>query len=217
MPETFGLPFAVGLGVLLVGWYWAGNELMRRRAHRLATWTKRAIDPIGGTQTIHWLGGQAFRMAADGPAVKTPFRSITVTGLIESWDVPMVWAWNRLHGRRDMIVLQATLRFQPLWGVELYRPGTVLAGDARQFAQREGWPESALEDLRVGGAGPAALALAADLVELVGGDRRRLLRLAVRRQAPHLTLALNVPDPVREDPVALAELTRRLSARLEPR
>src|ERR1051326_4117475 len=86
----------------------------------------------------------------------------------------MVWAWTRLHGRRDMIVLQATLRFQPLWGVELYRPGTVLDGDARQFAQREGWPESALEDLRVGGAGPAALALAADLVELVGGDRRRL-------------------------------------------
>src|SRR5260370_6207109 len=71
---------------------------MRRRAHRLALWSKRVIDPLGGTQTIRWLGGQAFRLEVEG--AQAPFRSLSLTGLVESWDVPMVWAWNRLHGPR---------------------------------------------------------------------------------------------------------------------
>ena len=99
MSDSLGLPIALGLGVLLVAWYWAGNELMRRRAHRLALWSRRVIDPLGGTQTIRWLGGQAFRLEVEG--ARAPFRSLALTGLVESWDVPVVWAWNRLHGRRD--------------------------------------------------------------------------------------------------------------------
>jgi len=39
--EALRLPVALRLGVVLVGWYVAGKELMRRRAHRLALWSKR--------------------------------------------------------------------------------------------------------------------------------------------------------------------------------
>src|SRR6266508_4062641 len=152
MPDSAGLTVAVAVGVLLIGWFWAGNELMRRRAHRLALWSKRATDPLGGTQSIQWLGGQAFRISVEGPA--EPFDSVLLTGLVESWDVPMVWAWNRLRGRRDMVLVQATLRQQPLlWGFEVYRPGSILAGDARHAARQEGWPESALGEFGLAAAG----------------------------------------------------------------
>src|SRR5438128_242165 len=117
---------------------------MRRRSHRLALWCKRVIDPFGGTQTIRWLSGQAFRIEIEAASAKAPFRSVLLTGLVESWDVPLIWAWNHLHGRRDMILFQATLRSQPLWGLEVYRPGTVLAGDSRHFARQEGWVDSPL-------------------------------------------------------------------------
>jgi hypothetical protein len=207
--EALGLPVALGLGVLLVGWYVAGNELMRRRAHRLALWSKRVIDPLGGKQSIRWLGGQAFRLEVDGP--RAPFRSLMVTGLVEAWDVPMVWAWNRLHGRRDMVLLQATLRSQPLWGLEVYRSGTVLASDSRHFARQEGWVESPLEELTVAAAGEPPRRLAADLVQALDSERSRLVRLAVRRQGNHLTLALNVPDPARFDPSDVRRLCQRLA------
>src|SRR5438309_6395528 len=150
MPElgdSLGLAVALGLGLLLVAWYWAGNEVMRRRAHRLALWSRRVVDPLGGKQSIRWLGGQAFRIEVEGSLA--PFSSLVITGLVESWDTPFVWAWNRLHRRRDMISLQATLRAQPLWGLEIYRPGTLLAGDSRHFARQEGWSESALDSLTV--------------------------------------------------------------------
>jgi hypothetical protein len=211
--DSLGLAVALGIGVLLVAWYWAGNELMRRRAHRLAVWSKRVIDPLGGKQTIRWLGGQAFRLEVEEP--KAPFRTLMLTGLIESWDVPMVWAWNRLHGRRDMVLLQATLRSQPLFGLEVYRRGTVLAGDSRHYAHQEGWAEEALDDLMVAAPGEPPRRLAAELVSVLDAERSRLIRLAVRRQGSHLTLALNVPDPARLDPSDVHSLARRMAERIE--
>jgi hypothetical protein len=210
--DSLGLPIALTLGAVLVAWYWAGNELMRRRAHRLALWSKRVIDPLGGTQTIRWLGGQAFRLEVEG--AKAPFRSLALTGLVESWDVPMVWAWNRLHGRRDMILLQASLREQPMWGLEVFRAGTLLAGDARLFARQEGWPESLFGEFTLAAGGDPPQQLAADLVGLIDTERARLTRLAVRRQGHHLTLALNVPDPADFDATTVSALATSLAERI---
>ncbi len=212
MSDSLGLPIALSLGVVLVAWYWAGNELMRRRAHRLALWSKRVIDPLGGKQTIRWLGGQAFRLEVEG--AQAPFRSVALTGLVESWDVPVVWAWNRLHGRRDMVLLQANLRQQPMWGLEVYRTGTLLAGDARLFARQEGWAETALAEFTLAAGGDPPQKLAADLVGLLDAERARLTRLAVRRQGHHLTLALNVPDPAFLDPTSVSRLAKELAERI---
>jgi hypothetical protein len=210
--DSLGLPIALGLGVILVAWYWAGNELMRRRAHRLALWSKRVIDPLGGTQTIRWLGGQAFRLEVEG--AQAPFRSLSLTGLVESWDVPMVWAWNRLHGRRDMVLLQASLNQQPMWGLEVFRAGTLLASDARLFARQEGWPESPLGDVIVAAPGDAPRQLASELLGLIDVERSRLVRLAIRRQGHHLTLALNIPDPASFDPTLFTRVATEVAARI---
>ena len=212
LPESLGVAIAVALGIFLLGWYFIGNELMRRRAHRLALWAKRVIDPLGGRQSIRWLGGQAFRLEVDNP--KAPFNSVALTGLVESWDVPMVWAWNRLHGRRDMIQVQASLRIQPTWGLELFRPDSMLAGDARGLARQEGWGESLLDEFVVAAPSEAQVQLATGLVQVLASDRARLLRLAVRRQNPHLTLALNVADPANFDAAEAGRLMTRVVDRL---
>jgi len=211
--DSLGLPIALGLGAVLVAWYWAGNELMRRRAHRLALWSKRVIDPLGGTQTIRWLGGQAFRLEVEG--ARAPFRSFILTGLVESWDVPVVWAWNRLHGRRDMVLLQANLTQQPMWGLEVFRAGTLLAGDARLFARQEGWAEAPLGEFTIAGGGDSPRRLAEELVRVLDAQRWRLTRLAVRRQGHHLTLALNVPDPAVFEPTIVSRLAQELAERID--
>ncbi len=212
LPESLGMPVALAVGASLVVWYLAGNELMRRRVHRLAVWSQRVLEPLGAKQSIQWLGAQAFRLEVAEP--RPPFSSLTITGLVESWDVPFLWFWNRLHGRRDLVVLHATLRTQPIAGFEVYRPGTILAGDSRHFAREEGWSESRLQDLVVAAPTDGARDLAAALVNIVDRQRPQLIRLGVRRQKDHLTLALNVPDTARFDAETARQLAQRLANQL---
>src|ERR671933_2664414 len=104
MPDSVAVPALILVGAVLLVWYLAGNELMRRRARRLALWSKRAVDPLGGRQSVRWLSQQAFRL--EGEALRAPLQSVAVTGLVESMDVPMLWFFNRLRGRRDLVLLQ---------------------------------------------------------------------------------------------------------------
>ncbi|TMF04145.1 MAG: hypothetical protein E6I52_05595 [Chloroflexi bacterium] len=56
--------------------------------------------------------------------------------------------------------------------------------------------------------------MASELVDLIGLERPRLVRLAVRRQDHHLTLALNVPDPRDLDPTTVSHLAQQLAERI---
>lgn len=206
--DQAALPVVLLLGGGLLGWFVAGNELMRRRARRLAVWCKRASDPLGGRQAITWLTTHSFRIEVQEP--KAPFRSGAITGLVESLEVPMIWLWNRRHGRRDMVLFEVTLRRQPIWGLELYRPGTLLAGDARHAARREGWEEGTLEEFRVAPADGAPHELACALLAELAAQRTNLVRLAVRRGGTHLSLALNLPDQSALPPAGFCQVAQRL-------
>lgn len=206
--DRITLPLVVGIGALLLAWFLIGNEVMRRRTGHLALWCKHAVDPLGMKQTIKWLSTQSFRLEVQEP--KAPFTSVAITGLVESWDVPMVWLWNRLHGRRDMVLFEATLRQRPAWGLELYRPGTLVAGDAQRLAQAEGWQELPLDEFRVAPGEGAPRELAQRLLRALADERHHLVRLALRRQATHLALFLNVPDRLRLTPAGFHKLVERL-------
>ena len=209
-PQNLALPVVAVLAVALIGWYLAGNELMRRRGRSLAVWSKRALDPLGGRQAVQWLTTHSFRLEVEG--LRPPFRAGSLTGLTESWDVPMTWLLNRLNGRRDMVLLQVSLHQQPLYGLELYRPRSVLAGDARRYAGDEGWQETAVDGLRLASPlGDGALGLARELLAALGPEAAQLVRLAIRRRGLNLTLALNVPDRRRLAPDDFRQLVERLA------
>lgn len=209
--NQLGLPAVLVLGAIFIVWFVAGNELMRRRGRALALWSKRALDPLGGRQAIQWITMHSFRLEVDG--LKPPFRSGTMTGLVESWDVPFTWLVNRLNGRRDMVLVQLALRQQPIWGVELFRSRSILAGDARHLAAQEGWVTEPFEEFLLASApGASSQKLARELLAALGPRRADLLRLAVRRRGLHLTLGLNVPHQQRVQPAELTQLLQGLAA-----
>ena len=204
---------AFGVVLVLAGfflvWFLAGNELMRRRARQLAVWCKRATDPLGGRQAVRWLTLGSFRLEVTG--TRPPFESAVVTGLVESWDVPVVWLWNRARGRRDMVLAQFTLRRQPGWGIELHRSRSMLASSSRRWAREQEWEPEVLDEFELAPAGEGPRRLTLLLLDELGAERSHLVRLAVRRKEPHLTVALNVPDRSRLTPEAFADLSGRLA------
>ena len=203
------LPLVVVLTVFLVGWYVVGNEVMRRRARALATWCREVLALSGGRLSIQWLTTNSFRLHVEEG--RAPLQTGTLTGLTEAWDVPVLWLWNRRRGRRDMVLVQLTLHRRPLFGLELYRAGSLLAGDASHAARLEGWAEEPMDEFRLAAGAGRGRDLAVDLVGALVDQRRHLVRLAVRRQAPNLSVAMNVPRSERLDPATLrlsAVLTR---------
>ncbi len=209
-PQNWALPVVFAIGALLIGWYLVGNEVMRRRGRNLAVWCKRSLDPLGGRQAVQWITTQSFRLEVEG--LKAPFGSGTLTGLVESLDVPVIWLANRANGRRDMVLLQVSLRQQPIWGFELYRPRSVLAGDARKYAREEGWTDIAFDGFRLASASGVKMEKPArELVAVLGDEAANLVRLAIRRRGLHLTLALNVPDRSRLSPQGFSRIVERLA------
>jgi hypothetical protein len=212
MPELnqLAVPLVMTLGAVFIVWFLAGNELMRRRGRSLALWCKRSLDPLGGKQAIQWITLHSFRLEVED--LKAPFQSGKLTGLVESLDVPIIWLVNRINGRRDMVLLQLVLRQQPIWGLEVFRTKSVLAGDARQLAREEGWGEEPFEEFRLASvAGDTPRKFARELLSVLGDQRPNLLRLAIRRRGLHLTLALNVPDHNGFSPGQFSNLIGRLA------
>jgi hypothetical protein len=88
----------------------------------------------------------------------------------------------------------------------------VLAGDARHAAAQEHWNESPLDSFRLASAGgDAPERLARELISEFGDQAKNLVRLAIRRQGMHLTLAMNVPDRTSLSPDGFARLVQQLS------
>ena len=114
-----------------------------------------------------------------------------------------------------MVLLQLSLRQQPIWGLELFRPRSVRAADARKYSLEEGWTETALDGFRLASVGgPAMEKIARQLVAELGDEAPNLVRLAIRRRGLHLTLAMNVPEGSRITPDRFSQMVDRLARAL---
>ena len=215
----------VAAGAFLL-WYFVGAHFTRRRLALAAQWVYRGLEtfrapgPERMPASIKWLSTNAFNITLE--AAKPPFSAVVVTVLLRSRDMTTMWLIDRLTGRRDMLMLRFDLERQPIWGVEIYRRRSILAGEARHAAKQSGWPIQLASDARLMTAhgGGKASELCADLLTALGVQQGDLVRLSVRRQSPHMILAMDMPDPASSDPAdvmrlgqLLAEVALRYSTR----
>ena len=218
--DSFGVPLVVALATLFLVWHVVGSLIHRRRVAATARWLSRGLELVrpegaGGRPALKRLSVHVFNLSLE--EARPPFRTVAATALLHSRDMLSVWLLDRLVGRRDMLLLRCELRRQPIWGLEVFRSRGLLAGDARRLATQEGWPIAPPEEddrraplLAAHGGGKSG-DLCRALLEAVGDERRRLVRLGIRRRPPHLTLALDLPDPSRTDPAETMRLAERLA------
>src|SRR3989441_12488162 len=105
-----------------MAWYYGALVYSRRLARRIGTELKRAVVGLGGTSRIQWFGTTAFRMTTE--AASPPFREFSVTVTLRPREMPINWAIATAQGRRDVALVQASLRTDPRIGFELVDPQT---------------------------------------------------------------------------------------------
>ena len=184
----------IALSILLVIWYVAGSWLNRRRALNLLRWVREGVQNLGGRATMRWLGRTSgFQVSVKG--AKRPFKKIEMMVLLEPREVLLLWLFNRLRGRRDMMSFKADLRTRPKAELEIVPRKGRITKKILKAVEEGTWAKGKLEDtdliviLKDGEVAP----LVEKLTPLLRECAPHVLRLSLRKQSPHLLANLSLP------------------------
>jgi hypothetical protein len=178
---------AVGaVSALLVVWYLVGHLYNRRRGRRLRNWLTDGLDMLGGKREEGWIGSPASGARVNIIHADPPFRRLEVTLLLANREIPLLWLVEHLRGRRDRIIIRATLR-SPRRGEVRVRPG------GRDERQVESWTwQEGPHRLSIGCRGRGAQRLVAALKPWLEAYGAHLDRFDWRKQDPHVDLQLRI-------------------------
>lgn len=215
MPDlsTLGTSAAIVLVAVVLLWFAFGTQRNIRIGNDVLRWLQGALPLLGRRTTMRWLGSSAVELRiAEAIA---PFRDVTVHVVLEPRDVGFLWAWGRLRGRRDFLILRANLTTPPRFGVEAWDPRgwtSRLATDEDDW-QRIAWPGEGIEAMATSGADTTPVRLA---WEAIDRSTAGVWRLAVQPVVPHVVV--HVRPPARDVPAErMIEPIRQLAGTLTAR
>ena len=116
------------LCILLAFWYGLGYVHNRRRGRQLMSWLVDGVSVLGGQSESGWIGSSASGARVNITRAAPPFRRMEITLLLENREIPFLWLADYLRGRRDRIIIKATLRSP--------QRGQIEVGSARRKAAR---------------------------------------------------------------------------------
>jgi len=181
---NIGQIIAIVLSALLAVGYFLGSVSNRKRGVEIALWMKRGLDKaIGEVSHAKWMGGASTGAQMAVAKANEPFRRVETAFLLEAREAAPVWWYQRLKGRRDAMVVHATLRTRPRGKIvsSLKRePQADFEGEVRQFGNLY---------LRC----TPDLCKHAPLIRFLEKYADDLRELSLRPKQPHLFVKVNLP------------------------
>ncbi len=120
MLDSPGLSLFVLAVIVFVGWYGVGTQWNVRLGHNALKWLQKGLPLVGEKAVLRWLGSSVVELKI--AKAKDPFRSAEVLIAMEPRDVPFLWWWARLRGRRDLFIFRTQLRAAPHFDLEARLP-----------------------------------------------------------------------------------------------
>ena len=206
------LKYFLVIAVLVVmGWFAVGIIYNLRRGDAILRWMQAGLPMIGERTTFRWLGTSVAELVI--AQAKRPFRRMETLVVLTPRDVPWMWLWAALRGRRDTLIFRANLSTPPEVDLEFADPASWTGRVALQEAAKRGWDSQSYQGLQLmapPGKGKQASTYLSDISE----PGRRLAssywRFSVRRGTPHLELHFAFPDQ-RSDAKQFFEAFQRLA------
>ena len=184
----------MALVVLVLGSFALGSASNVKRGNRALKWLQGGLKSLGDKATVRWIGTTAVDLGLEN--AKAPFESAKVIVFLEPRDIPFVWAFARLRGRRDTLIVRARLAKPPVQDVELLDRASWSGRDALSRMKDERW--SVREPAAPGGLAvftrfDEALARAEALEAEARSAGLTVRRLSMRHAEPHLELHVDLP------------------------
>jgi len=128
----------IGGCAFLALWYGGGHLLNRRRGQRLFRWLERGLDTLEGKREAGWLGSPASGARVNILHADPPFRRLEITLLLANREIPVLWLLDHLRGKRDRLIIRATLRSPQHTEIMVYPTGGRTHQQPDSWVQQEG-------------------------------------------------------------------------------
>jgi hypothetical protein len=193
-----GTTTVIGLCAFLVLWYGVGSIYNRHLGRRLYLWLESGLAVLGGRREASWIGSLASGARIHITRAEPPFARLEITLLLARREIPLLWLIDHLRGKRDKLIIRATLRSPRRGEIEVYSPGSNSRAPRTgntPYPQQGGWTdEQGPWSLSIAWRGKGVEDQLAGLKPWLERYGAHLQRLSWQRHDPHLQLQM---DPTR--------------------
>lgn len=183
----------VGLSAFFLVWYIALNIFNRRRGIATYQWLRRGLIDVGEITDAQWLGSSSTGGRFVIARAKKPFRRLEAMYLLETREILPYWVISHLRGRRDEIIIKASLRTAPKIVLEISRT------DNRHItgisSQEQGQAEEGIrlvDGFTISKHGPGDYPGEKYLTEFLTEFGKSVQRISLQRETPHLEVRLSI-------------------------
>jgi hypothetical protein len=191
-----GTVAVIGLCLALAAWYAVGHLYNLRHGRRLFAWLDAGLEVLGGERTAGWIGSAASGARIQVLHAEAPFRRLEITLLLERREIPLLWLLDHLRGRRDGLIIKATLRSPRPGELEVASPRrSLLEPTVADYRREPSWAgEEGPHGLLVLHRGPGTERQVARLWPWLQTYGRVLRRLVWQKSDPHVQLYLDLVE-----------------------
>lgn len=206
--SSLELTIFVAVAVLVVGWFALGTQFNLHKGKKALEWLQDGLKLLGDKTSLRWLGSAALELKIQN--AKEPFRQAEVVIVLEPRDVPFLWWFYRMRGRRDLLIVRGQLRVAPGAEFEALDPGAWSARGVESKLRFRNWnpipvAPSPLIAYATGDPPPAA-----DLLQALANAGCQPVRLAIRRAEPNLEIHCRLSEVHNLPARALIEAIRQI-------
>jgi hypothetical protein len=185
-----GVLAIIGLCAFLALWYGGGHLYNRRRGQRLFRWLEAGLGTLGGEVEAGWIGSSAVDARVNVVHATAPFRRLELTLLLENREILPLWLLDHLRGRRDRLIIRATLHSSRRSEIEI---GSAQRKAARRQQEPWEWQEGP-HQLAIAYQGTGAQQQIVALEPWLQTYGAHLRRFCWRKRDPHILLEINLTE-----------------------
>jgi hypothetical protein len=181
---VFGISLIAAIS-LCVTWYCVALRHKQRKAREVLRWIQSALAGRGQVIGISWTGAAKFRV----PLRLTcgVFQKAWVLVEMQSGQTPLLWLFNKLHKRRELVTFQADLDLPPAFSLHVHNFRWVARSSRRTPENRAGWNFECLQPLIISTRPEQQKEIACAMASLTRSDTSEFLNVSFQRSSPHFS------------------------------
>jgi len=179
----------IGLSVFLLVWYFAVSSSSRRRGINAYRWLRMGLETLGQVSNPEWIGSPGAGARVSVAKAARPFRRVETTYLLEPREFLPYWLFSRLQGKRDQIIIKATLRSIPKQTIQVTRStsrnvGSPSPGDQMSLLDSSQAPEG----FQIQYDGSQDSRMLEEITAFLNKYGETVNVINIQRQSPHLEI-----------------------------